>query len=54
LIARSEPRVPQAGTTVTSAPELALGHQIREDIVRQRITLYAKKFLGRLLGKIPD
>jgi hypothetical protein len=45
---------PQEGTAITSAPELGLRHQIREDIVRQRNTIYAKKFLGRLMGAIRD
>jgi ABC-2 type transporter len=45
---------PQVGTVPNSAPELGLGRQFREDIVRQRIDLYARKFLGRLRGKIRD
>jgi len=45
---------PQAGKVATSAPELGLRGQFREDIIRERIDLYARKFLGRLRGKIPD
>jgi hypothetical protein len=45
---------PEAGTAVTSVPELGLERQFREDIVRERILLYSRKFLGRLRGKIRD
>jgi hypothetical protein len=45
---------PREGTAVTSAPELGLNRQFREDIVRERTVLYAKKFLGRLRGKLSD
>ncbi len=45
---------PQEGTAVTAAPELGLRHQIKEEIVRERMVLYATKFLGRLRGKIKD
>ncbi len=45
---------PEEGSVVTSAPELGLGRRFREAIVRERIDLYSRKFLGRLLGKIRD
>ena len=45
---------PQEGTAVVQAPELGLKRHPPEAYVRERNTLYAKKFLGRLLGKIPD
>jgi ABC-2 type transport system permease protein len=45
---------PNEGTVVTTAPELGLPHAIGEDLVRDRSALYAKKFLGRVLGKILD
>jgi len=46
--------VPDAGTVVTQAPELGLRRHPAEDLVRQRSVLYAKKYLGRLIGKIND
>jgi hypothetical protein len=45
---------PQAGTVVTTAPELGLRRQYSEQIIRERNSLYSRKFLGRLLGKIRD
>jgi ABC-2 type transport system permease protein len=45
---------PREGTAVTSAPELGLSRAFREDIIRERTVLYARKFLGRLRGKIRD
>jgi ABC-2 type transport system permease protein len=45
---------PRAGKVATSAPELGLRGEFREEIVRERIDLYARKFLGKLRGKIPD
>jgi ABC-2 type transport system permease protein len=45
---------PQEGTAITTAPELGLGRQFREDIIRERTVLYATKFLGRLRGKLRD
>jgi len=45
---------PAKGAAVTSAPELGLPHRFREDIIRERTVLYAKKFLGRLRGRIAD
>jgi ABC-type transport system involved in cytochrome c biogenesis permease component len=47
-------RYPQEGSSVTSVPELGLGRQFREPIIRERTVLYARKFLGRLRGKISD
>jgi ABC-2 type transporter len=45
---------PQEGKAITSAPELGLARQFREDVIRERTVLYATKFLGRLRGKIRD
>ncbi len=45
---------PDGGTVITTAPELGLRRHPPERIVRERSVLYAKKFLGRLLGKIQD
>jgi ABC-2 type transport system permease protein len=45
---------PSDGTVVCTAPEFGLAHTIREETVRQRVTLYAKKFLGRLEGALRD
>ncbi|HEY4246584.1 MAG TPA: ABC transporter permease [Lacunisphaera sp.] len=45
---------PDAGTVITTAPELGLKRHPPERIVRERSVLYAKKYLGRLLGKIRD
>jgi len=45
---------PEAGTVVTGAPELGFKRGLPESIVRERCALYAKKYLGRLLGKIHD
>jgi ABC-2 type transport system permease protein len=45
---------PQEGVVITSAPELDLQGRVNEDVLRDREMLYAKKLLGRLLGKIND
>lgn len=45
---------PQEGAVVTLAPELGLEGQYKEVIIRQRIDLYARKYLGRLRGRISD
>ncbi|MEO6994280.1 MAG: ABC transporter permease [Lacunisphaera sp.] len=45
---------PDAGKVITTAPELGLTRHPPERIVRERSGLYAKKYLGRLLGKIKD
>ena len=45
---------PGAGTVVVAAPELGLRGEMSPAIVRERSGWYAKKFLGRLLGRIPD
>ena len=46
--------VPDAGNVITTVPELGLKRHPPENIVRERSVLYAKKYLGRLLGKIHD
>jgi hypothetical protein len=45
---------PEEGSVVSRAPELGLRRQPSEAIIRERNTLYAKKLLGRLLGKITE
>jgi ABC-2 type transport system permease protein len=45
---------PDAGTVIVTAPELGLRRHPPDRIVRERSVLYAKKYLGRLLGKIRD
>ena len=45
---------PGDGTVVTQAPEFGLRRHPSEALVRERSVLYAKKYLGRLLRKIPD
>ncbi len=45
---------PREGTAITSAPKLGLPREFREDIIRERTVLYARKFLGRLRGRIRD
>ncbi|SPE37715.1 ABC-2 type transporter [Candidatus Sulfopaludibacter sp. SbA3] len=45
---------PEDGLTLTKAPELGLFRHPPERLVRQRSVIYAEKYLGRLLGKIPD
>ncbi len=45
---------PEEGTVVTSAPELGLRRKPTEAIIRERNVLYARKFLGRILGKIRE
>lgn len=45
---------PDQGTVVSAAPEFGFKHPIREDVVRERNFYYAKKLLGRLVGKIQD
>lgn len=43
---------PNEGTVITSAPELGLRHTFDDDLVRDRSALYARKYLGRVLGRI--
>jgi ABC-2 type transport system permease protein len=45
---------PEDGQAITKAPELGLFRHPPERLVRQRSVIYAEKYLGRLLGKIPD
>jgi ABC-2 type transport system permease protein len=45
---------PQDGTVITEARELELDGRVNADTVRVRDGMYARKYLGRLLGKIPD
>jgi len=44
---------PKEGTTVTKAPELGIEDELDENEVRARSAIYAKKLLGRLVGKLP-
>jgi hypothetical protein len=45
---------PQDGTVITSAPELGFSGNVDEDQIRDRDLMYARKFLGKVLGKLPD
>lgn len=45
---------PEGGRTISAAPELGFRRAVSERITRERSVLYAKKFVGRLLGQIPD
>jgi hypothetical protein len=45
---------PNEGTAVTEAHELGLRHNFDESLVRDRSALYARKYLGRVLGTIRD
>ena len=45
---------PEEGAVVLQAPELGFRRNPSERIIRERSVLYAKKYLGRLLGKIAD
>jgi ABC-2 type transport system permease protein len=45
---------PDDGGALTKAPELGLFRHPPERLVRQRSVIYAQKYLGRLLGKLPD
>ena len=45
---------PDEAPVINQAPELGLRRHPHEAIVRERRVLYAKKYLGRLLGKIAD
>jgi ABC-type transport system involved in cytochrome c biogenesis permease component len=45
---------PEDGLAITKAPELGIFRHPPERLVRQRSVIYAEKYLGRMLGKIPD
>ncbi|OPZ73358.1 MAG: hypothetical protein BWY82_01155 [Verrucomicrobia bacterium ADurb.Bin474] len=45
---------PDNGSVVSAAPELGLKGEAHPDIIRERSAWYARKFLGRILGYIPD
>jgi ABC-2 type transport system permease protein len=45
---------PEDGQVARKAPEMGLFRHPPERLVRQRSVIYAKKFLGRLTGKLPD
>lgn len=45
---------PDAGRVTGAAPEFGFRREISERAVRERSVMYAKKYLGRLLGKLPD
>lgn len=44
---------PNEGRCVTRIPELGWDEEVEEDGIRERSSMYAKKLLGRLLGKLP-
>ncbi len=45
---------PTTAPVRTAAPELGLPGPVAEADVRERVTVYAQKLLGRLTGKLPD
>ena len=45
---------PDDGRVPTTAPDLDLPATCAESAVRERVTVYAQKLLGRLEGKLPD
>ncbi len=45
---------PGGGEVALTAPELGVERSFDERVVRERSALYARKFLGRVLGKIDD
>lgn len=45
---------PDDGQVLVRVPELRLRRNLSEQRVRERSVLYAKKYLGRLLRKLPD
>lgn len=45
---------PSRGSVITHAQTFGLKKEIKEEAVRERSTYYAKKLLGRLVGKIRD
>lgn len=44
---------PDEGRVITRIPELGWDDEVDEASVRERASLYAKKLLGRLVGKLP-
>jgi hypothetical protein len=44
---------PDEGRCITRIPELGWDDEIEEDGIRERVSMYAKKLLGRLVGKLP-
>jgi hypothetical protein len=44
---------PEEGRCITRIPELGWDDEIEEDGIRERVSMYAKKLLGRLVGKLP-
>jgi hypothetical protein len=44
---------PSEGRCITRIPELGWDEEVEEEGVRERASMYAKKLLGRLVGKLP-
>lgn len=44
---------PSEGRCITKIPELGWDDDVEEDGIRERSSMYAKKLLGRLVGKLP-
>ena len=44
---------PEAGTVLDKCPDVGIDDGSSEERVRDRVSTYAKKVLGRLLGKLP-
>jgi ABC-2 type transport system permease protein len=45
---------PNNGHVLTAVPGLKIRRQLSDVVVRERCVMYAKKYLGRLVGRIPD
>jgi len=45
---------PDSGRVINQIPELGFRRKPAEAVVRERCVLYAKKYLGRMLGKLHD
>jgi len=45
---------PDEGTVLTDIPELGVPGEMSQEIVRDRSALYAKKFLGRIRGRLSN
>ncbi len=47
-------QAPDRGWVLTQAPELGVRRAATAEAVRQRVDLYARKFLGKLEGRLPE
>jgi hypothetical protein len=44
---------PEVGPILDKCPDVGIDDGTNEDRVRERLGVYAKKVLGRMLGKLP-